>query len=329
MGLVLVTQLFNKIKETQKMIAHSFVRNTFIVMVALAWPISAQEIKLKSGEPRVGTTLVFELTGKLARDAKPAWQVNGPAHIDGSNTELMVKVIPDSPGPLVVMCKIRTHDGEIPKDFSIEITKDDKPKVNSDPAPQQPSVQQSPSTATEAGDIIKLGFVAAGYMGDAMSGGVVINERSRERPHSDPFSIRLDYKPRDIGWAAISWQYVTQGTMNWGETKGKNLTGQDIRSLRIWARAAKSAEGDFPTVQFKSGGGTGSQVKSGYEASYEVVDEFRALKGDWQQYCLDLSGEDLKNVVSAFTIVLTKAMNPTGGVVYLDDIHFSKQPCGK
>lgn len=311
------------------MTMHSFIRNTFLFAAALTGSISAQEIKLKSGDPpRVGATIVLELAGKLARDAKPAWEAQGPARIEGSNTDLTVKIVLNSPGPLVIICRIRTPGGEITRDLSLEITKDDKPKANAEQPLQQPRVEQPPGPA-EAGDIIKLGFVAAGYMGDAMSGGVVINERSRDHPHSEPFSIRLDYKPRDIGWAAVSWQYVTQGTMNWGETKGKNLAGQDIHSLRIWARGLRSAEGDFPTVQFKSGGGTGPQVKIGYEASHEVVDEFRQLKGDWQPYCLDLSGEDLKNVVSAFTIVLTKAMNPTGGVVFLDDLHFSKQPCGK
>ena len=131
-------------------------------------------------------------------------------------------------------------------------------------------------------------------------------------------------------WFAIAWQ-ATNGDPNWGDLPGKNLDdgkteSTKYRSLRISARGVLNA-GQPPIVQFKSGGGTKQGLPKDQQASYEAIGPFRPLTTDWAEYCLDLTGKHLTNVVSALTIVMERAANPNGAVVYLDDIRFSPQSC--
>jgi hypothetical protein len=135
----------------------------------------------------------------------------------------------------------------------------------------------------------------------------------------------LEYLKSKVGWAAIGWQHVVEGTMNWGESPGVDLQDRGFRSLRIWACGERSTSGVYPKAQFKSGGLTAPQYRPG--ASYAVAGPTVQLGARLSEYCLDLTDRNLSNVVSPFTVVVTRAANPAGAVVILSDIHFSTQPC--
>jgi hypothetical protein len=44
-------------------------------------------------------------------------------------------------------------------------------------------------------------------------------------------------------------------------------------------------------------------------------------------FCLSLQNQDLHNVVSPLTIVVTRASNPDGAVAIVDRARFSQTPC--
>jgi len=131
-----------------------------------------------------------------------------------------------------------------------------------------------------------------------------------------------------LGWAAFAWQRVPEGSANWGDYPGENLSQGGYRSLRVWAKG-EAVGGTFPRVQFKSGGNVAPEFSKKNGASYAVSGPYVLLTGTYAQYCVDLSGKDLSNVVSPFTIAVSKATNPKDQaiVILFDDVHFSREPC--
>jgi hypothetical protein len=112
--------------------------------------------------------------------------------------------------------------------------------------------------------------------------------------------------------------------MNWGEFPGVDLSDRGFRSIRVWAKGDTSS-GSAPRVQFKSGGNVAPKFVATNPASYSAAGPFVQLSSIYREYCLDLTGKNLRNVVSPLTIVLTRAGNPKGVVALLDDIVFSTE----
>jgi hypothetical protein len=109
----------------------------------------------------------------------------------------------------------------------------------------------------------------------------------------------------------------------WGDTKGQDYSQRNYRSFRVFARG--SSGGRFPRIQFKLGDSTAPQSK--YSASYSLAYPTVELSSGWQEFCFDLNGKDLSNVLSPLTIVITRGNNPSGAVFYIDTMHFSHDPC--
>jgi hypothetical protein len=136
----------------------------------------------------------------------------------------------------------------------------------------------------------------------------------------------VEYKPGKVGWAAFAWQYVPAGSMNWGEFPGVDLSRGGYKSLRLWARGDLAvSSGTTPKVQFKSGGNVAPTFDR--RASYTVAGPTVALASSWQELCLDLQGRDLSNVVSPFTVVITRASNPKNAAIVIDQVTFSTSEC--
>jgi len=151
---------------------------------------------------------------------------------------------------------------------------------------------------------------------------MVLEDASREAPHSPPTCYKLGYKPGPVGWAAIAWQYLP-GTakLNFGEYPGLNLQGRGYRQVSVWARGLRDKNGLLPRVQFKAGGHT--DPAKPYQASFEVAGDFVLLTEDWKQYTLDLRGRDLSQVIAAFVVVIrARDLGPDGATFYLDDIEY-------
>jgi hypothetical protein len=179
------------------------------------------------------------------------------------------------------------------------------------------------------GDIVRMGYVPAGYMGDGEAKeGLEVQDANRDAPHTPPTCTRVTYRPQGDRWAALAYQFVTTGKMNWGDQKGMNLSERGYQSVRVWARGVMADDGSMPIVTFLSGGNTHDGAP--YPASYKVGGEAVELTDNWKETCLKLTGEDLKNTVSPLTVTMTAANNPRAVTVfYLDTIFFSKRACGQ
>jgi len=150
-----------------------------------------------------------------------------------------------------------------------------------------------------------ISFFPSGWMGDGEAGKKYISfTRSME-------DIKIAYTPGPKGWAGIYWQFPDG---NWGRLAGRNLTG--AQKLTFWAKGETGKE----MVEFKAGGIRDQQYKDSFEKSLGKV----KLTQTWQQYQIDLAGEDLSNVIGAFTWIASNDFNPEGVTFYLKDIYFEK-----
>jgi|SRR5579872_781314 len=189
--------------------------------------------------------------------------------------------------------------------------------------------QSSPSQNLVIED---AGFVPSGWMGDGSvkvdkpeNAAVQVNTRSTVNPHSAPYSQEWTYRPRSgrMGWAAVAWQFPEN---NWGEKPGKDWSKRGFTRVTVWARGVKDRRGVLPKLQFKAGGNTNpDRKKYPYQASFEVESDFVMLSEEWKQYSLDVTGQNLTQVISAFTVVMrAQDFAPDGGTFYLDDIEYGQ-----
>jgi hypothetical protein len=256
-----------------------------------------------------------------------------------------VEFVPSKPGDVVVIvCEIKTPDGEFRPRATISVGGQPTPVVAPEaivakpqpptPQPQKPAVIAPPPGSSSLLLSTLPDVVPAGYMGDAM----VENGKSADFDAgqvqgcrtSNQSCFRVSYRVAEakLGWAAFAWQRVIEGGDNWGKSPGLDLNDDGYKSLRVWAKGQDNS-GTFPRIQFKSGGNVAPEYATKNRATYNVAGPTVQLTGQWAEYCLDLKGKDLSNVVSPFTVVVTKASNAKGADFLLDDIQFSKQLCQK
>jgi hypothetical protein len=307
-------------------------------------PVSgrAQQLKLttKNDHPKVGDVVVIEVNISADSNTKINWlKESGDGDFKTNTTDQSsVQFVPSKPDEVVIIvCQVSTPQGgqqTAKQKLSVEPSEPAKTAAGGPERPaavSQAGVPAAPG-ATAHGETLKIDsidhMVPSGYMGDAMSehGGTVnLDPGYNHNCHEEPSCYRLEYMPGQVGWAAIGWQYVTEGGMNWGETPGVDLQAHGFRSLRIWAAGEPSSTGTYPRVQFKSGGNTAP--RSAYNASYAVSGPTVQLGAQLEEFCLDLTERSLANVVSPFTVVVTRGANPAGANVIISDVHYSTQAC--
>ncbi len=179
--------------------------------------------------------------------------------------------------------------------------------------PSSSAVQARPfkpfAVYTEKGS--RLGhYSPTGYMGDSdlsMSGAYV------KTPHGEGPALRIHYSAHGPkGWSGISWQDPPN---NWAEVAGR--AGYDLRGatrLTFWARGEKGGE---RVQEFRVGGIVGK-----YPDSDTAHLKNTRLSKEWKQYTIDLTGKDLRHIISGFGFSVLKAENPGGMQFYVDDIFF-------
>lgn len=182
--------------------------------------------------------------------------------------------------------------------------------------PQASGVKKSQRASPATPVDVIADFVFAGWMGDGEFGeqAITLNDRWTEGAHSPPTCVKITYHPMSKGWAGIYAQYNVQGQGNWGERPGKDLTG--YTKLVWWAKGETGNE----MVEFKAGGidAPGKQYRDSFEMSLGTVQ----LNTNWTRYELDLTGQDLSEVIGGFCWVATARSNPNGLTFYLDSITY-------
>lgn len=307
-----------------------------VLLLALARGAGAQQVQPITASPRVGETITIELDRPLGANESASWMVvSGQGEIVGAQNGAGVTFRATIEGRVVIMCVIRDPNGERRPAQEFFVRPGDRPtpppSPQAAPPPQRTSAPPvSPARRPAPAEVLALKNVdliqPAGWMGDSM---VENGETARIDPNetgncrSGPTCYRIEYdKPGRLGWTAFGLQFVPEGApMNWGEFPGMDLNDRGFRSFRVWAKT-----GDTARVQFKSGGNVSPNFPKN-AASYSVAGPTVQLTKVYVEFCLDLSGRSLRNVVSPLTVVLTRAANPKGAVVFVDDASFSTNPC--
>jgi len=169
--------------------------------------------------------------------------------------------------------------------------------------------QDQNSTNVTTKDVL-ADFSPTGWMGDLKD--IKIDVKNSEDPHSLPICTKISYNPAgDKGWAGIYWQYPSN---NWGDNpQGYNLTG--AKELAFWAKGSE----DGVKAEFKVGGITGEYPDS---LQTPISTGVITLSDKWEQYAIDLAGQNLSHVIGGFCWVTNVNQNPNGCTIYLDDIMY-------
>jgi len=154
-------------------------------------------------------------------------------------------------------------------------------------------------------------YAPSGWMGD--TGDLKLDDQSKDAPHSGETCIKVVYsaqKTKGQGWAGIYWQNPPN---NWGNKKGGfDVTG--LNKLTFWAKGAKGGE-VISTI--KIGG-----IKGENPDSAEVEIGPLELTTEWQQFTVNLTGQDLSYISGGFSFVVKSDLNAEGATIYLDDIKY-------
>jgi len=149
-------------------------------------------------------------------------------------------------------------------------------------------------------------YIPSGWMGNAK--GTKMEDGCTNNPQAGKTCLRVEYSAPGE-WAGIVWQDPAN---DWGDQPGGwNLTG--AKKLKFWARGEKGGE----TVSFKFGI-LGSDKKHSDSATGETGEV--KLTNEWQQYSIDLAGNDLTRIKTGFVWSLTGQGSPA--VFFLDDLRF-------
>ena len=134
-------------------------------------------------------------------------------------------------------------------------------------------------------------YFPSGWMGDGEFGTeyLSLDEVSANVKGAAKVVYRIRYQSGPKGWAGIYWQYPDS---NWGDVQGRVLTGA---GRVFWL--AKGERGD-EIVEFKAGG-----IRGTFPDSFEISLGKVVLSNDWKEYVIDLTNQDLSNVVGAFAWV--------------------------
>ena len=186
-------------------------------------------------------------------------------------------------------------------------------------------------------------FIPSGWMGDFINNPNKILD-TRKPPENDGMGlsiIEINYpanftrKNREK-WAGIYWQFPEN---NWGNYTGYNLNNYVFKDEKVTLEFLAKGETGEEYVQFKSGGINRPPYYKEtlpYQDSYgpltpegSYCDGLIKLHPKWQRYKIDLSKQDLHNVIGPFCVVLAEDLNPHGATFYLDKIEIIFGPKGK
>lgn len=229
-------------------------------------------------------------------------------------------VAPNEPGPFELACHVMLNGETKIVHLPIVVTTQSVATPASEsPAPERASLPASPQNAGPF-DIDLGGFIPCGWMGDAEEGEKYlqvqdVGDRTPSGQTVSKWSFRPGGKEK---WLAVGWQF---GKCNWGDQKGKDLSGKGYKRVSFWVKGVPDTEQKLPMIQFKAGGNADPTKR--YKASFLVQSDIITITSQWQEYHLDIRNEDLSSVISAFTVVLRSKDNERGATFYLGGITYN------
>lgn len=180
------------------------------------------------------------------------------------------------------------------------------------PGPATPQAVATPGLAVLRVPVsITEKFYPSGFMGDFTQ--ISLNDEWTSNCHAGPTCVMVKYspayKPEDLGWAGVYWQYPDK---NWGDQPGRKVEG--AKKLVFWARGELGGE----VLKFGTGGMHDKQYKDSLDESLGKVQ----LTAQWQEFQINLAGADMSSVIGAFYWSAGRNGNPKGATFYLDEIYF-------
>ncbi|MCD6228393.1 MAG: hypothetical protein J7K17_02825 [Candidatus Omnitrophica bacterium] len=162
-------------------------------------------------------------------------------------------------------------------------------------------------------------FIPSGWMGDY--GDLKFNDQSTEEVASGSTSIKITYtakKSQGQGWAGIYWQ---SSANNWGFRQ----SGYDLTGFNKLVFKAKGKEGGEVITKVKVGGIVRDPQGNLLPYPDTVDKEYGPIKltNQWQEFYINLVGEDLSYVNGGFCIVFNADQTQKEQTIYLDDIYFT------
>ncbi|MBV9463142.1 MAG: PEP-CTERM sorting domain-containing protein [Verrucomicrobiae bacterium] len=154
-------------------------------------------------------------------------------------------------------------------------------------------------------------FAPSGWMGDTSD--LSFNPMWSQHPGQGNKCIQIKYSAKvgqGMKWAGIYWQDPAN---NWGTVKEGGFNLSAAKSLKFMARGEKGGE----TVEFKAGGISGE-----FPDTFKAEAPVASLTPEWKEYTIDLSGQDLSQVIGGFVFAVAKDKNPNGCTFYLDNIRY-------
>ena len=167
-------------------------------------------------------------------------------------------------------------------------------------------------------------FIPSGWMGDVND--LQFSDQSTDNPASGATCLKIVYsakKSAGQGWAGIYWQSAQN---NWGT---KN-TGYDLSGFNKLTFKARGKNGGEVITIAKIGGITKNQTTNEplpYADSLSVENGPYKLTKEWQEFSLNLAGEDLSYVNGGLCLVFNADQAGGEQTIYLDNIGYVYENC--
>ncbi len=162
-------------------------------------------------------------------------------------------------------------------------------------------------------------FIPSGFMGDHND--IKFNDQATDEVATGSTSIKIIYTAKASQgnkWAGIYWQSAQH---NWGTRK----SGYDLSEFNKLVFQAKGVAGGEVISEVKVGGITTNATTGepvAFPDSLTVKTGPIRLTTEWQEYSVNLVGEDLSYVNGGLVIAFDTALSQGEQTIYLDDIRY-------
>jgi exo-beta-1,3-glucanase (GH17 family) len=148
-----------------------------------------------------------------------------------------------------------------------------------------------------------------------------IDDGCAKAPAGGLSCVEITYTPEgEKGWATAMWAYPDRPGPNWGEVKGRDITG--ARKLRGSIRGHDGGE----VVELAVGGVNREphhNEKLPHQDPFGPVTVRAKLSKEWQPFTIDLPAKtSLESVIGGFRCTFSKALTPNKATIYLDEVRF-------